>query len=193
MKPLYKLVLDKAVLNEYVNVIAPAMGVSPSTISPAFYPILRQNARPVETSIFGDSVVPVRVLVTIRTDYSNEVLVPAGGLFYTDCTAPYWTEHNLDDSVMLSAKILVNRLFDCGDDILRIIQRTSFYPIGACVVDNTVYVYVNVVIDHALKSDPAFKLRGCNFEEILYLTPNNSLEGEMLKRLTIVKGENDNA
>lgn len=193
MKPLYKLVLDKVALNEYVNTIAPAMEVSPSTISPAFYPILRQNARPVETSIFEDSVVPIRVLVTIRTDYSNEVLVPTHGLFYADCTVPYWVEHSLDDSVMLSAKTLVTRLFDCGDDIPRIIQRTTCYPIGACVVDNTVYVYVNVVIDHTLKSDPAFKLRECHFEEILYLTPNNSLEGEMLKQLTIVKGENDNA
>ena len=188
---MYRLILDRAVMNDYVKVIAPSVNSNPDTFNATLYTLLRQHSRPLELSIYGDSIIPVRMLVTIRTDLSNEVLVPTNGLFYSDCTLPYPSKHPVDDVVMLSAKTLVDRLFDCGDNTPLVIRRTIVYPIGACIYRDEVYVYVNVVIDHTLKNDQIFKTKGCHFEEILYLTPNNSLEGEMLKRLTIVKGDNN--
>lgn len=189
---MYRLIVDKAVLSDYVNAIAPTIGSDPTTFNQTLYVLLRQHSRPLSDSIFGDSVPPVRMLVTIRTDLSNEVLVPDDGKFYTDCTASYPNEHPVDDTVMLAAKSLVDRLFDCGENIPFVIRRTTVYPLGACVRDDQVYVYVNVVIDHTLKNAQIFKTKGCHFEKITDLTPTSPLEEEMLKHLILVKGESTN-
>ena len=187
---MYRLVVDREVVNDYVNVISNTAGVKPETMHPAFYSILRQHSRPLISSIFGDSVPPVRMLVTIRTDLSNEVLVPDDGKFFTDYTDEYFDEHPLDDTVMLAGKSLVDKLFDCGDNLPLVIRRTTVYPIGACVRDDKVYVYVNVVIDHTLKNDPIFKTKDCHFEKIATVIPTSPLEEELLSKLVIVKGEN---
>lgn len=189
---MYKLFADKLAVNDYVNAIAPTMGIDPTTFNQALYVLLRHHSTPQIYTTTGESVCPVKMIVTIRTDLSNEVLVPDDGKFYTDCTASYFDEHPLDDTVMLAGKILVDRLFDCGENIPLVIQRTTVYPIGACVRDNQVYVYVNVVIDHTLKTDELFKTRGCHFEKITSITPTSPLEEELLNHLTLVKGEEDN-
>ena len=190
---MYRLIVDKVALDDYVKVIAPFGNIPPSTINQSLYFLLRHHSRPLTDSIFGESVPAIRFLVTIRTDRSNEVLVPDDGKFYTDCTSSYPNEHPLDDTVMLSAKRLVDQLFDCGDDIVEVIKRTTVYPMGACIIEDTVYVYSNVVIDHTLKSDSIFKTKGCHFEHITSITPTSPLEEELLKNLTLVKGGNDNA
>lgn len=189
---MYRLIVDKMVVDDYVKVIAPTVGSNPTTINQTLYVLLRQHSRPLIDSIFGDSVPPVKMLVTIRTDLSNEVLVPDDGKFYTNCTSSYPNEHPLDDTVMLAAKSLVDQLFDCGDNIPLVIRRTTVYPLGACVHNDQVYVYVNVVIDHALKNDRIFKTKGCHFEKIVDLTPTSPLEEEMLNHLILVKGESEN-
>lgn len=188
---MYRLIVDKAVLSDYVNAIAPTVGTDPTTFNQALYVLLRHHSRPLIDSIFGDSVPSVKMLVTIRTDLSNEVLVPDDGKFYTDCTSSYPNEHPLDDTVMLAAKSLVDRLFDCGDNIPLVIRRTTVYPLGACVRDDQVYVYVNVVIDHTLKTDKVFKTKGCHFEKIASITPESPLEKELLSKLILVKGESN--
>lgn len=190
---MYRLILDKAVLEDYVNAIAPTVGVKPNTLCPHLYTLLRVHSRPLIDSIFGDAVRTVRMLVTIRTDRTNEVLVPNDGKFYTDCTASYPNEHPLDDTVMLAGKMLVDKLFDCGDNIPEVIKRTTIYPIGACVIDDQVYVYSTVVIDHTLKSDPIFNIKDCHFESITSLSPASPLEEELFKHLTIVKGDEEDA
>ena len=170
------------------------MGIqSPQSLKSYFYQILRQNSIPVSTDISCEGFRPVKMLVTIRTDRSNEVLVPNKGQFYTDCTASYPNKHPIDDMVMLSAKRLVDELFNCGDDIVAVIQRTTVYPIGACVFDNKVYVYINVVIDHTLKNESFFKTKGCHFEPIQSLSPETDLGKELIKHLTIVKGDSADA
>ena len=189
---MYRLIADKGMLNDFVNAIAPAVGTDPTTINQNLYVLLRQHSRPLIDSIFGDSVPTVKMLVTIRTDLSNEVLVPDDGKFYTDCTSSYPNEHPLDDTVMLAAKSLVDRLFDCGENIPRVIQRTTVYPLGACLRDDQVIVYSNVVIDHTLKNDPIFKTKGCHFEPITSITPTSPLEEELLKHLILVKGGSEN-
>ena len=185
---MYRLVTDKLAVDDYVKAIAPTLGVDPTTFNGALYVLLRHNSRPIIDSIFGEAIPPVKMLVTIRTDRSNEVLVSDDGKFYTDCTSSYPNEHPLDDTVMLAAKSLVDRLFDCGDDIVKVIPRTTVYPLGACVRDDQVFVYVNVVIDHTLKTEEVFKTKGCHFESITDLTPTSPMEEELLKHLTIVKG-----
>lgn len=186
---MYRLIVDKLVLDDFVNAIAPTVGTDPTTVNQALYVLLRHHSRPLIDSIFGDSVPPVKMLVTIRTDLSNEVLVPDEGKFYTNCSASYPNEHPLDDTVMLAAKSLVDRLFDCGDNIPLVIRRTTVYPLGACIRDDQVYVYVNVVIDHTLKTDKVFKTKGCHFEKIASIIPTNPFEEELLSKLILVKGE----
>ena len=127
---MYRLIVDKLVLDDYVNAIAPVVGTDPATIHQNLYVFLRQHSRPLTDSIYGESVPPVKMLVTIRTDLSNEVLVPDDGKFYTNCTDCYPNEHPLDDTVMLAAKSLVDSLFDCGDNIPKVIQRNTVYPMG---------------------------------------------------------------
>ena len=185
---MYRLIADRQAVEDYIKVIAPNVGVDPTTISPALYAVLRHHSRPLITDIYGDSVPTVMMLVTIRTDHSNEVLVPDGGNFFTDCTDSYPNEHPLDDTVMLAAKSLVDRLFDCGERISEVIMRTTVYPLGACVRDDQVYVYSNVVIDHTLKTEEIFKTKGCHFKPITSITPTSPLEEELLKHLTLVKG-----
>lgn len=185
---MYRLIVDKQALSDFVKVTAPCIGVDPSTFNAPLYEHLRSFSRPLIDSIFGDSVPTVRMLVTIRTDLSNEVLVPDNGKFYTDCTASYTDEHPIDDTVILSAKSLVDRLFDCGDDTPQVIRRTIVYPVGASIIDDQVYVYVTVVIDHNLKSDKIFKIKDCHFEKISSIVPTNKLESKILDKLVIVKG-----
>lgn len=185
---MYRLVVDKEAIDDYIKAIAPMIKATPTSFNSALYTLLRHKSRPLVSSIFGESVPTVRMLVTIRTDLSNEVLVPDDGKFYTDCTDSYPDEHPLDDTVMLSAKKLVDSLFDCGDNIQSVIQRTTVYPLGACIIEDTVYVYSNVVIDHTLKNEEIFKTKGCHFEPISSLSPSNLLEEELMSKLTIVKG-----
>ena len=190
---MYRLVVDSSPLNDYKVAIAPAGNSNPNAVTQSLYLFLRQHGRPLDDTIFSERVSDIKMLVTIRTDLTNEVLVPDDGKFYTDCTASYPSRHNLDDTVMLSAKSLVDKLFDCGDNIPLVIRRTTVYPTGACINDNQVYVYVMVVIDHTLKADEIFNIKGCHFENISDLSADSQLETELLKRLTIVKGDSKNA
>lgn len=140
---------------------------------------------------------PVKILVTVRTDYSNEVLIDHRvSNFYTDCTPDNPNNHILDDLILLSAKSLIDSLFDCGDNISEVIRRTQVYPLGARLFEGEVYVYVNVVIDHTLKSDPKFKIKDSHFFKIKDLYPrslNPALEEDMIKNLIIVKESSKDA
>ena len=189
---MYKLVADIDALDDYVSSIAPSLGTSPDSIDQSLYVLLRHHSKSVKDSLSGDSDIPVIMLVTIRTDLSNEVLVPDDGKFYTDCTSSYPNEHPLDDMVILAAKSLVDRLFDCGDNTPLVIRRTTVYPLGACVRDDQVYVYVNVVIDHDLKTDRIFKTKGCHFEKIKEQSPESALEKELLNHLILCERRNSN-
>ena len=189
---MYRLIVDRTIINGYVDIIAPSLDIDSATINTTFYKILRQHSRPLIDSIFGYPVPNVNMLVTIRTDLSNEVLVPDDGKFYTDCTSSYPNEHPLDDTVILAAKSLVDKLFDCGDNTPLVIKRTTLYPLGAFVRYAQAYVYVNVVIDHTLKNDSIFKIKGCHFEKISDIIPTNPMEEELLKNLAIVKGDKIN-
>lgn len=191
---MYRLVADEGALNLYLNTLDLAVDANPSTFNQALYVFLRHHSRPVTDCIFeGGFFNPVKMIVTIRTDLSNEVLVPDCGKFYTDCTASYPDAHPIDDVVMLAAKSLIDNLFDCGDDLFSVIPRTIAYPVGACVYNDEVYVYVTVVIDHTLKRENFFRVKGCHFEHIANLSPANTLEEELINKLVIVKGDADNA
>lgn len=190
---MYRLILDRGIASVYTNAVAPSIGANPDKLHAPFYPFLRKYSRTLEDSIFGDSVLPVKMLVTIRTDRSNEVLVPDDGKFYTDCTSSYPNEHPLDDTVILAGKTIVDKLFDCGENLAEVIRRTTIYPVGGCILDDQAYVYTHVVIDHTLKNSEIFNVKGCHFEHITSLSATNHLEEELLKSLILVKGESENA
>ena len=160
-------------------------------MSKELYSFLRMHVLPdYPSSVDNGSKIPVKILVSIRTDYSNEVIVPDNGLFYTDCTVPHPSFHPIDDEVILSAKTLVDKLFDCKNRLPEVIKRTTLYPLGAFVLKDIIYVYVNVVIDCTLKTDGILRLRKSHFEYIENIVPSSPLEKELYNCLTIVRGEN---
>lgn len=182
---MFKLIFDVGNLNDYKDFLR-QFSLKPESLSSQSYLFLRERSRPIVSSIFGELFIPVKMLVSIRTDRTNELIVPDNGNFYTDCTEVYPNMHPLDDTVMLAAKSLVDKCFDCGEDIIKVIPRTVPYPVGACFVDNTFYVYVTVVVDHTLKSESFFKLKDCHYENISDLTPKSVLETLLKDKLAIV-------
>lgn len=182
---MFKLIFDEDKLKDY-NEFINKFSVHPDSVSAFSYNFLHIHSRPVVSSIFGERFIPIKTLVTIRTDRTNEVIVPKNGMFFTDCTSDYPDEHPLNDIALLAAKKLVDHCFDCGDDIVKVIPRTAPLPIGACYVNDTFYVYINVVIDHTLKNESFFKLKDCDYANISDLTYTSDLEKELIDSLAIV-------
>lgn len=186
---MYKLIVDGGRLKDYFDMLR-NYSIDPESLSGITYKLLRLYSRPVVSSIFGAPLVPVKMLVSVRTDRTNELIVPDNGKFYTDCTAEYPNEHPLDDTVMLAGKMFVDKYFDCGEDILKVIPRTAIYPVGACFIDHTFYVYINIGVDHTLKNESFFKLKDCHYEKIEDLTVGNALECQLKDSLAIVPNLN---
>lgn len=182
---MFKLIFDKGNLNNYKDFMR-MYGVAPEVFSGTSYLFLRQHSRPIVSSLFGELFCPVKMLVSIRTDRTNELIVPDNGKFYTDCTQTYPNEHPLDDTVILAAKSIVDKYFDCGEDLVKVIPRTVPLPVGACLIDDIFYVYITVVVDHTLKNESFFKLKDCHYESIPDQTPASILEANMLDSLPIV-------
>jgi len=159
---------------------------STDNLSGFFSKFLLAMSKPVETPVLGEQYIPIQMLVSIRTDRTNELIVPDSGKFYIECPAEYHIEHPLDDLVLLVAKMAVDKYFDCGEDLIKVIPRTVPYPVGACLKNDVIYVYVNLVVDHTLKSEEYFKLKGCHYEDITSLIPANDLESELIGSLAIV-------
>lgn len=180
---MYKLVVD-----DYEKLIEDIQCCS-DKLSQHSYPVLRQHSRPCIDSIFGYNRRTVRILVSVRTDLTDEILVTTKGEFYTDCTRSYPEEHTLDDMVLLSGKIMLDKVIYLGDNIQDIILRTSIYPVGACVLNEQVYVYANIVIDHTLKDEEFFVTKDSHFTRIVDLVPLSPLEEDMVSKLVLVKGE----
>lgn len=134
-----------------------------------------------------EDYLPVRFLVTVRTDYTNEVLIPNDGNFFTDCTCGHVVEHPFNDSILLALKSFVTSYFDCGESLPYVVSRTVPAPIGAFVHEDAVYVYITLVIDHNLKSNPDFRTVGCHFEPIKSLSVTNQVETLLKDNLVIVE------
>lgn len=158
-------------------------------VSPMLYKLLGRVSIPCDVSVADEEQKTIKFLVTIRTDLTNEVLVPTDGLFFTNCTRYYPDEHPLDDMIMLAAQKLVLELFDCGEHLPTFIQRTTVYPVGACLFNDEPYVYVNVVFDHTLLKEDNFKLKGCELMSIDKIVTTSILEESLLNSLAIVKGD----
>lgn len=162
-----------------------------SSVTPQFYKFLENASESCDASVADtDSNKTIKFLVTMRTDTTNELIVPRHGMFYSDCTSPYPEDHPIYDMVLLSAQKLVYNLFDCGEYLPQFIQRTTLYPVGACIVNDEPYVYVNVVIDHTLLKLENFKLRDCSVVKIQDVKTDHILDEVLLNSLAIVKGGN---
>ena len=180
---MFKPTLERSKVPLYLDFFPEA---STDHISGFFSRFLLSMSRPVETPVSEDMYIPIKMLVSIRTDRTNELIVPDDGKFYIECPDEYPNEHPLDDLVLLVAKKAVDKYFDCGEDIVKVIPRTVPYPVGACLKDDVIYVYVNLAVDHTLKSEEFFKIKGCHYESITSITPSNDLESELLGSLTLV-------
>ena len=200
---MYQLCIDKEVVKDYITIINTVTGpvrdkdVRPDSLNDILYLLIRQHGKSVhiDSPEIGVKHLPINMLVSVRTDLSNEIMI-YNHKFYCDCTASYPNHHPIDDTVMLAGKMLVDKSFDCGDNLVEVIKRTSIYPVGACLIDGKVYVYVMVVIDHKLKDDPIFKIKDSYFEKIPYVKaifPTlNSVSKELKESLVIVKGDKSN-
>lgn len=177
------------VSNYWVEAFTRDCGDSKSLTS-LCYNFLKRVSFPCDVSVADVDQKTIKFLVTIRTDTTNEVLVPTDGMFFTNCTRYYPEEHPLDDMILLAAQNLVLQLFDCGELLPMFIQRTTVYPVGACIVNDEPYVYVNVVIDHTLFDEASFNLKDCYAVPIESIRTNSTLEDTLLNSLAIVKGGN---
>lgn len=187
---MFNLFIDNGVVNDYRDVICKEVGTVPSKVEPSFYSyILRHCSKSLRVPVSEETYKPVHFLVSIRTNHTNELIVPKNGKLYTDCTSDYPDEHPLDDMTILAAKKIVDYLFDCGEHITEIIPHTMPYVIGAMLFNDTPYVYVNVVIDSKLKDNEHFKLKDCEYVPIQSIKPTNEFEESLLNSLIIVKGE----
>ena len=182
-----RLCLSKYWFDSYKDV-----GDDVSSVTTQFYKFLKMVSESCDVSVSDeyDNKKTIKFHVTIRTDKTNEVLVPKDGLFFTNCTQYYPTEHPLDDMVMLAAQKLVLELFDCGDLLPMHIIRTTLYPVGGFILNDEPYVYVNVVIDHTLLDEASFNLKDCSVVNIADIPRNSTMEDVLLNSLAIVKGGN---
>lgn len=192
---MYNLFIDEDILNDYKEVICSEAGLSPSKVESSFYSrILRHCSKSLKVPVSDETLKPIKFLASIRTDRTNELIVPYNGsLFYVDCSDFYPDEHPLDDMTILAAKKIVDNMFDCGEHLTEIIPHTMPYVVGAMLYNDTPYVYANVVIDSKLKDNEHFKLRDCEFVPIQSIKPNDGLEESLLNSLIITKGETENA
>ena len=191
---MHNLFIDEGVLNDYKTVICEEAGLSPSKVEPSFYSyILRHCSKSLPVPVSGETFKPIRFLVSIRTNHTNELIVPRDGKFYTDCTSDYPDEHPLDDMSILAMKKLVDERFDCGEHTPEIISHTMPHVVGALIHNDIPYVYADVVIDSKLKDNEHFKLRDCEFVPIQSIKPNDGLEESLLNSLAITKGGHENA
>ena len=182
---MYRLIYDREYLSGYHEILK-EFGVSEEHFSATSYRAFSPLCRPVVSSIHGGDLLPVRILVSIRTDRTNELIVPDDGKFYTDCTTEYPSQHPLDDACILAMKSMVDKYIDLGGVVSSVIPRTVPLIVGACCVSDVFYVYATVVVDHTLKSEPFFKLKGCHYEKIADITPADDMESRLLQSLPIV-------
>ena len=190
---MFNLFIKEEVLNDYKNNFCEKAGINPSNIVTTFYShFLREFSESHRVPVSDDTFKPVRFLVSIRTDYTNELIVPKNGKFYTDCSSSYPNEHPLDDMAILASKKLVEELFDCGEHITEIIPHTLPHVMGATLHEDIPYVYIHVVIDSKLKDNEHFKLKDCDYVPIHSIKPCDGLEKTLVSSLIIVKGGNEN-
>lgn len=170
----------------YVNVenLKKNIGDYYDKLSQMSYTILRNNS----VRGFAENLTPVKIMVSIRTDLTNEILVDDLSVkFYSDCTPVTSEEHGLDDLIILACKNKVLESLSIPEqDLHKFIVRTSLYPVGACVQDDEPIVYANVIIDHLLQKEPFFALNRCKFVPIESINPQTFFEEEMKKSLIIV-------
>lgn len=184
----YRMHVNKDSISDYVT-MSPHTGAKPENVEPLLYNFLKMTSENVADSEFDLKHIPIRFLVSLRTDTTNQIVAPIKGNFYTDCTKSYSDEHLLDDLSILSARELVLSLFRNHDYLPVIIPRTAMYPIGACYIDGVVYVYSNVVIDHTLLEDPNVDFNDCELIDIKDLVRGTPLEESLINSLAIVGGE----
>ena len=186
---MYKLTFDRCHLPIYEGFYRES---TVCKISVFFYKFLASFSKPTDCSAIGEQDIPVNILVSVRTDRTNELIVPDDGKFYTDCTCDYPNQHPLDDVVLLAAKRMFHKCFDCkDDDLTKVVTRTVPFPVGACIRNGKAYVYVTLVVDHKLKSEEYFKLKGCHYEKISDLIVTDDLEAELVGSLVPVNMQNE--
>ena len=129
---------------------------------------------------------------TIRTDYSNEVIVEEStGKFAFNYMPEFSTGTNVPifDAIMLSAQKTMYKCLSPDCDFNKLVVRTQCVPMGAMNL-NRPLIYTTIVIDTKLKDEPYFKLQqGYKFEPIQKYQFNiKSAENtEMYKKLFIVR------
>lgn len=158
---------------------------NPAGFSSDTYNCLREHVKTYEWDEKSLEDKHVILLGTMRTAFSDEVVLDEGGSFFTDCYYCHSEEFDLDDSILLGARYLVEKLIDTNSiEGLREVAHNSIpSPLGACVIGDTVLVYFTVNLNDRVKR---FDVKG-EYVKIEDLFPTNQLELFMLSKLPVVQ------
>lgn len=189
-----------AVRKDYTIEEGARQGIDQTTVTKELYSILDKEHRTLrEEDITNMGFIPLNFLTTIRTDYTNEVIVNEFADTNNeefDFVFREMPEFNsglnmpLYDAVLLSAQKAMYKCLSPDCDFGKIVVRTQCVPVGAMNLGKP-FIYTTVIIDSKLKEEPYFKLQpGFKFETIENL--NQRLEQhvvpvELKKKLFIVK------
>jgi hypothetical protein len=161
-------------------------------ISEELYKEVQKKCRSVSEYVLSSytEIIPV---VSMRTTYSNRVVLVPGGQFYR--TYELKLEQGDKDlyslSMMSSKQFLIESMKKTGEDIPEsILMNTIAYPIGIAYIDNKYYLLSHIVIDDLALIYPEFSLNeGFSLSDISTLSSSSELESSLQQRLLIIKEE----
>lgn len=126
-----------------------------------------------------DDLKPVHFMVSVRTD-ENDVLIDSetGKFFFeADTGAFHILDISLEDTVLQSCKLAVDKYFDCSNAHIPTVIRATAPTVPGVFIskEREVYVYcVLVVSSKMIREYSNFKIKDSSFVGISSITPSES-------------------
>lgn len=142
----------KFVVDDFEKIISTIeeQGVSAEEFTKEGYKVVDSLGRNVINNIFGGNMRTVHHVLSIRTSKSNKAVVVRDSdmfMFVADHNYDFDTmERPIIDTAMLFAKNTFNKVFRTSH-IVKAIRCTAFYPVGASVINEQVYVLSHIIVD----------------------------------------------
>lgn len=144
---MYNLALNNKVLDKLLQTSL----INTTTFRKDNYKAFELYAECVEENVKG--YLPIKFLVSLRTDRTNEILVMQGHHYQSYIPLFPEKEVPFDDGVLLSSKELMQSVY-YSHSISEVAIHTEPLPLGAIIYDNVPYVYIQLVLDHNYKDIP---------------------------------------
>lgn len=127
-------------------------------VTASLYELVQKNCRSLPSDAMRDyiKIVPV---VSLRTTYSNQVLITPLGKFAVEYDIKLAEgEKTLYNLSILSSKQFMLEAFKGGEVDPNILSQSLAYPIGITYQNNTLYLLSHIVLDDKALEHPNFKL-----------------------------------